>query len=423
MKKLRLLVPAALVPLVLASACGIDDSGDVAGSVNADGSFTVDTANCLDPAAATKEIGDTIKFGWSVALSGPVAATQVRVNNGLQARIDHYNEAESDIGGRAIDFTMKDDAYDPQKAKQNVTEFIERDNVDVLGAAGTGQLAAVADDQNDSCVPLLAGQVAAPQFRDAQTYPWTTTYLPSNTLEMELITQLVTSEAPDAKVGLVYAQSESGESYRTAFKEAAEKAGIEIVVEAPVTTPEEAASQVREAGADVVFNGSVGPDCLGVPEAIARAGIEPEMLIQVSACADAKSIYQAGGAATDGAVLMSWAKQPGSADLESDEAWQEYAAAVTAVGGDPNDNYTIMGWTMMDIVIDSLRTADKDGLTRENIINAARTQTFHPELFLDGIDWSMEPETSLGIAEMQPLRWNAAEGRFDPLGDVLTVSK
>ena len=424
-KRLHAVALMATAATLMLSACSIDDSTDAGGETDSDGSWAVDTDNCLDPEAATQVIGDTIELGWSVPLSGPIAATQVRVNRGLQARVDAYNASEKSIGDRSIDFQMKDDAYDPQRAKQNVTEFIQKDGMDILGTAGTGQLAAVADDQNEACTPLLSAQVAAPDFRDADVYPWTTSYLPLSSLEMGLITQLIENEVDDPSVGVIYAQSESGENYRKSFIQAAEDAGIPVAAEVPLTTPADAASAARESGANIVFNASVGPDCLSVPEAVARAGFDPEMLIQVSACADAASIYAAGGESTDGAILMSWTKQAGSEGLESDEDWQTYSEAVEEVGGDPADSYTVLGWTMMDIIIHAMLDAEdsEDGLTRASIMNAARTQDYPPALFLDGINWSMDPETSLGIPALQPMSWNAGEGRFDPLGDVLTLSE
>ncbi|OUZ07665.1 hypothetical protein BHE97_16350 [Aeromicrobium sp. PE09-221] len=416
-------VPTVSVLALLTAACSIDDQGSGSSDDGGGGEFTVNTENCPDPEAVTAEIGDTIKIGWSAALSGPVAATQVRVNRGIDARLKLYNESQKDIGGRTIDFQMKDDGYDPQKAKQNVAELIQRDKVDILGAVGGGQLAAVVDDQNEACVPLLNSQVGSPEWRDVELYPWTTSYLPRNDMELIASTQLIENEVEDPKVVVVYQQTESGTALRDAFDDAAEGTDLEIVDRIALTTPSDAASSARESGANVLFNATIGADCLSVPEAVARAGFEPELLIQPSACADAKSIYQAGGEAMDGAILFAWTVQGLDPAATEDEDWAEYAAAVEAIDGDPQDNYTILGWSLMDIIIGGLIEADasEDGLTRKSIIEVAQTLQYEPSMFRDGIPWSMSPETGNGINKLQPLRWNAAEGAFDPMGDALTL--
>ena len=74
--------------------------------------------------------------------------------DGYKARIAAQNAAGG-INGVKIDVTFKDDAFTPDRAKANATEFIQSDHVNSLTTFGSGPVGAIADDQNAACVPLL----------------------------------------------------------------------------------------------------------------------------------------------------------------------------------------------------------------------------------------------------------------------------
>ena len=417
---------ALLVSALLIAGCSLNEQTATKGgtSTSAD-NFKVNTSNCLDPAAATAKIGDTIKIGFSAALSGPVFAAQKWVNVGYTARIDQAN-ADNELDGKKIELIYKDDAYDPQKAKSNVTEFIDKDKVDILMAAGGGQLDAVSDDQNQACIPLIGAQASLPKYRDAQAFPWTTESLPGADFEMGSIVDLIKKQFPDgASLGVVVAQSESGQGYLAGLKAAMKGSNVKIVDEEPSTQPAQAASNLKASGADVLVNASIGADCLGVPLAIAKVGWTPKLAIQPSACADPETIYKPAGEAVDGWTILMYNKMPGNSLYAKDPGVKKYSAAITAAGENPDNNYTVGGWDNADMLIDILKTAmaSKDGLSHASIIDAARVQKYHPELFLDGIDWTMNPEHSMGIVALQPFKWDTAASEFKPFGDLIDQSK
>jgi ABC-type branched-subunit amino acid transport system substrate-binding protein len=96
-KRLRLL--ALLIPLALiAAACGGDDDDSSSGNTTttggdggSSGAYAVNTDDCPDDATAT--LGDTIKIGSTMPLSGGVAAVAFApVAEGLKDYIAYAND-------------------------------------------------------------------------------------------------------------------------------------------------------------------------------------------------------------------------------------------------------------------------------------------------------------------------------------------
>jgi branched-chain amino acid transport system substrate-binding protein len=191
---------------------------------------------------------------------------------------------------------------------------------------------------------------------------------------------------------------------------------------APTTSPADAAATLKASGAQVLLNASIAANCLNIPLAVAKSGWKPKLEINPSACADANIIYKAGGAATNGMLVLSWLQEPTDPSFATDPTTAQFRTAVKALGGDPADAYTVMGWTIADLQINALATAaaSKHGLTRASIMDAARTQQYQPPLFISNVKWQMDPATSLGITSFQPLIWNSATQSFTDDGPVIS---
>lgn len=418
--KTHRMVTAAVVIGLLVSACS--NSGAERAESSGDGG--IDTALCEDPAKADAPIEDTVKIGWTAALSGPFAASVESSFAGMRARIAHENE-QGGIGGVPIELLEADDAFDPAKTKTNVTEFLQRDDVDVLGVAGAGQLGAIIDDQNAACVPTLMTGTSAPQYRDIEQYPWTTQSLPSGSGEATFKAEFIATEKPDAKVGILENQTESGKALSETFTEAAAEAGVEIVTTVPLTDdPVVGLTSIQEAGADVLVVAGIVTDCLAVSRALSRVAYTPELVFQAPTCSDAATIFEPAGDVADGQIVGAYMKIPSDPTFADDEGVQEYVEQATSAGlPDPANAFSIDGWIKADVTIAALQAAAEldGGLTRANIMRAAQDQDYTPPMYLDGISFLSTPEKFTGVSAMQALRWNAQEKSFELLGDPIDI--
>ncbi|RAY12799.1 ABC transporter substrate-binding protein [Actinomadura craniellae] len=419
--KPRYLTALGLSAVLLLAGCG--SSGDEEPQAAGGGVVTAD--DCADPAAAKEKITGTLKVGWSGATSGPLAQAVGLVIEGMRTRFAVANAAGG-VNGVKLEMVVKDDAFNPEKAKTNVNEMIQKDKVHVLETFGSGQLNAVADDQNEACVPLLFGQASVPAYRDAKNFPWTTEYLPSSDIEMAAIVEQIKKKYPNGtEVALAVNQTESGQGYATGFKNAIKGTNIKIAKEAPSTDPNAAITTLKTSNAKVLVNAVITGDCLPLTQALGRSGWKPEAVFQPANCVDGKMLYEPAGAAADGQQIMVWLKDPGNPLYAGDAAVKQYLAD-TAKHGNKHalNNYTVNGWAIGDLMIDAFTKAAQspDGLSKLGIMKVARTQSYQPPMFIDGVKWTMTPAQSLGIVSFRPFAWNAGKKVFEPTGDVIDMS-
>ena len=160
-------------------------------------------------------------------------------------------------------------------------------------------------------------------------------------------------------------------------------------------------------------------------QAIGRVGWKPDTVTMPSNCADGDTLFAPAGDAADGQQVMRWLKDPEGAAFADDEDVKSYLADSKANGASmPENSYTVNGWAIGDLMVDIFKRAAEsdDGLSRLSIMQAARTQDYHPSMFIEDIKYRMTPEKSTGIAAFQPWLWNAGDKGWDIGGDVIDIS-
>lgn len=383
--------------------------------------FKVDTSDCTDPAAATKKITGTYTIGYSVALSGPVAGAVTTELNGYKARIAAANAAGG-IDGLQIKVIYQDDAFTPDRAKANDTEFIQKDHVNAVTTIGDGQVGAMADDQNAACVPMLYAGSAAAQYSNISQYPWTLNYLPTSNSEASFDIGYIKSKFPNgAKVGIAENTSAAGVGEAQAFQAAAKGSNITVSLVTPDTDPNAAATALAAAKIDVVYVAGVTIDCGPDATAMARIGFTPKLIVNPSNCNSATA-YIAAGQAANGSVIPTYIKDPSNPSMAADPGVKEYLSQVHSV--DPTNGVTVQGWIQADLTINTLKqaAASPTGLTNVSVIQAARDQTYDSPMMPTGVKWVSTPTHLTGFDAFQAEVWNAADKAFKPIGGLISVT-
>jgi ABC-type branched-subunit amino acid transport system substrate-binding protein len=384
------------------------------------GGFQVNTDDCEDPDAVKEQVTGEWKIGYSLPLSGPVAGVVSFARHGYDARIAAQNAAGG-IDGVQLKIIYKDDAFTPDRAKANVTEFVQKDKVDSLTTFGSGPTGAMADDQNAACVPLLYPSSSVAAYRNIDDYPWTVQFLPSADKEAEYDVKLIQQKFPSgATVGIFENQTESGKGYSQAFQKAVKGSNVKISVIAPSTDPNAAATQIKSKSPDVVYIAGITNDCGPDVQAMQRIGFKPKLVINPSNCAD-ETGYIAAGTAADGGVLPSYLKNPADPALADDPGVKEYLSQVKTA--DKNNTITVAGWTTADLTINTLKQAAQmpGGLTRANVLKAARDQDYKSPMLINGISWVSSPTDLLGVSGFQTMKWDAAAKTFKADGAPISL--
>lgn len=423
----RYVLPLAMTAVLALSACGgsgsdSSDSGDTASDPS---KFSINLDDCNDPESVTAPIEGTFDIGYSAPLSGPVAGAVELATAGYDARIAAEN-AKGGVDGVKIKVTYKDDAYQPDKAKANGVELIENDKVDALATFGTGPLSAMVDDQNAACVPMLYPSTSTEDYESVQDFPWTTTILPMAKNEAKYLVGLIQDRYPDGvKVGIAENPTASGKVQSDAFQAAAKTADLPISKVVSDADPVAAATALKAAGVEVIYHGGVTGTCGAFDTARGRIGYQPKLVLKPTNCVNAVE-YIAAGKAADGIELGAFGKDPNAPELKDDAGVAEYKAQMKAakVSDEVTGNaVAVSGWTQADLVINTLKqaAASKDGLTRLSIMEAARDQDYDAPMMLEGINWYSTPELLTGIDGFGTIKWVAAEKRFVPSGDVISI--
>ena len=398
-----------------------------AASATPAGFYSMSTAACTDPAQATKKITGTLTLGWSGPFSGPISPFADAVVQGARDRFALQNQAGG-VGGVKLAIATKDDQFNPAQTKANVDGWIQSGSVQAVTEFGSGPLAAVAADQNLACLPNLFVNATDDTNRDISKYPWTTEFLPSNTVEEAAEVKVIEAEFPGAStitVAVAEDSTGSGQSYLDGLQDAVK--GTNVTIKKVVsfgTDPNATAISLQQTGADVVFGALVVPECLQLTEAMAKIGYSPKLTVQASNCGSASLMFAPAGTAANGQKLVFWEKDPGNPVYAKDPGYQAYVADATKIApahAQPDDTYYETGWMIADMMVNGFQTAAASslGLTEEGIMQAARNQDYQPPLFINGIKWIMNANEAYGIMKLQPLVYSASSKSFNYDGSVI----
>jgi ABC-type branched-subunit amino acid transport system substrate-binding protein len=195
---------------------------------------------------------------------------------------------------------------------------------------------------------------------------------------------------------------------------------VDIAIIAPSTDPNAAATQLKAANVDVVYDAGITTDCGPVVQALARVGFTPKLVINPSNCADANA-YIAAGQAADGNVIPAWAKNPADPALANDEAVKTYLSKVTTAN--KNNTIAVAGWIQADLLINTLKqaAASPGGLTRVSVIQAARDQLYASPMLINGVKWESTPDSLVGMNAFQTTAWSAADKAFKAEGALIPI--
>lgn len=422
----RVTLPIGMAAILTLSACGGGSTSDSSSDSSSDASkFSINVDDCEDPASVTEPITGTFDIGYSAPLSGPVAGAVELATAGYDARMAAENE-KGGVDGVMIKVSYKDDAFAPDKAKANATEFLQSDKVDALATFGTGPLSAMVDDQNAACVPMLYPSSSTAEFVSVEDFPWTTTFLPLASNEAKFLVALIQDRYPaDVKVGVAENPTASGKVQGDAFQEAADAAGLKIDLVVEDSDPLAAATEMKSKDIEVIYHGGVTGTCAAFDSARGRIGYKPDLVLKPSNCVSAVE-YIAAGESADGIELGAFGKDPNAENLADDAGVAQYRKDMEAanVPADVQGNaIAVAGWTQADLVINTLQQAAKsdDGLTRLSVMEAARDQDYAAPMLINGIKWFSQPDLLTGIDGFKPIKWVAAEERFVPAGDVVQI--
>lgn len=338
---------------------------------------------------------DEIVLGTSLPMSGAGAAYGV-VARTMEAYFEDLNAAGGVAMGdgvtRKVTLKALDDAYDPARTVSNVRTLVENDKVAGLVAIlGTSPNLAVADYVQSAGVPNLTSQTGTDEIAalHEEGNKWTIAGLPSYQFEADTLAKRALETHPNAKVAMLYQNDGFGKTMLANYERAFEGTGAEIVrAEGYDQSGGSIDSQMvnlAASGADVFLDYATGTFMTQSLKKKAEIGWNPLTILTSGSNHGATLVAPAGPGAGEGAISMTWQKEPGAAEWTNDpgmQAWTDFTNAHSNIRF--NDTIAAAAYSYTQNVVAMLENTQ--GCTREDLLAAATSELdVQPDLYLPGI--------------------------------------
>ncbi len=384
------------------------------------------TAGASAASAGDPGITDTsIKLGTQAPMSGPVAMIG-SVAEGLELKFKAVNAQGGvkmgDGKTRKIDLVIMDDANEPPRTVTNARRMVEQMGVFAfVGAVGTPQNQAIKSYIAQKQVPDLFIYSGIYEWGDEKQNPWGTMLVPSFTTESAIYAKYLEQTKPDAKVGVLYINTDFGTNFLDGFKAAIKGTKISLVgAQSTANTDPTVDTQmtnIKAAGADTLL---VAASPKAAAQAIrfgAESGWKPTIFVTYAASSPT-TMKTAGGENAKGVLTGQFVKPVGSPDFASDPGVKEYLADCDKFKPrfDKNDSLAQMGYLMGDATVQVLEHMQEP--TRKAMLAAARNlHNIELGLLYPGIKLNTGPGDQFPIEAMQLFQFDGEA--FHPIGKVI----
>lgn len=375
----------------------------------------------------TTGITDTsVKLGGIYPLSGPASAYG-DIPKGIKAYFDYVNAEKNGIGGRKVEFVVRDDGYQPPKAVEEARRLVEQEQVFALfQTLGTPSTTAVWDYANQRKVPQVFVATGASKWGTDTAHPWTIGWQPNYVSEARVYAQFLKQERPEAKVAVLYQNDDFGKDLLDGFKRAVEGTRITVVAEQSYEVSDPSVDpQMRnlaESGADVFLNVTTPKFGSQALAADAKNRDWNPLHIVNNVAASMTVLKPVGFANVQGIVSATYYKDPVDPAWANDAEMTLYKQKMAqyAPGADPQVPYHAFGWAAASSFHKAMEAAacpTREGL-RDSVRNLRGVQV---DMLLPGVKLETGPGDGFPIESMQLMRFKGE--RWQLFGEVIDTRK
>lgn len=314
----------------------------------------------------------TVTVGTHQPLTGPAAAGYASISPATKAYFDHVN-ANGGIHGRTIEYTVKDDGYNPANTQSVVREMVLQDEVfAVVGGLGTPPHSSVLDFLNDNEVPDLFVASGSPTWNQPENYPYTYGFMQDYDTEAKGLAAYVQEKFPDATYCLFGQDDDFGADFKTGLESAL---GSDSLASTQVysTANTDVAAQIsalQAAGCDVNFLASINGFTAQAIGTAAKLGYMPRWAAS-SAGGDYNTLSSYLGENTDALLEGFISSNYLPANTDTDDEWTAKFKEINEEynPGAAFDGNTIFGMSIGYLFAEALHEAGENP-TRESLLEA-----------------------------------------------------
>lgn len=376
--------------------------------------------------AADPGITDTtIRIGISAPLTGPVAAVGA-LSEGIRTKVAAVNAAGGvkmgDGKTRTIELTIQDDAIDPQRTLANVRKLVEQTEVfSLVGVSGTPNNQAIGRYVEQRKVPNLFMYSGVQELAEGPN--WMIGLVPSFTTEAAVFAEYLKTSKPDAKLALLFLNTETGQTFKAAFANALKGSRLQIAAEQAVTpvdpTIDTQMSNLKASGADTLV--IIAPPRQGAQAVkfAAESGWKPMTLLSYIA-SSVSALKPAGLANAKGLITSQFVKPVESPAFADDAGVKRYLAdhATVKPRFDKTDSQGQVGYLTGEALVRILELMRQP--TRQAMMDTARNlDKVELGLLLSGVSLSTRAGTDpYPIESLQLIRFDGEN--YQPVGKLVS---
>ena len=408
---------------------GVNDDNHLIGPTGMD----IDLNEC--PADWSNTHGlydDKFRFGQTTVQSGNLAAYG-NLSVGMEIWFDYINSLDV-LSGRDIEFIIKDDGYVAAQTIEFVDELIESGNILLIQGLGSPNGLAVYDKINEECIPHPFYLSGHPAWGDPEIHPWTTSYQMSYSTEAVLwgtwIKVNLADELPVKVAGLVM-DNDFGLAYEKGFEFYAEH-NPDVVSEylpvrhdpaAPTLTNE--VTTIAAFDPDVFISMTAGNPCLLAVQEVEASGLLERLsaAFTPSVCKAIAAYMAPAGMAADGWWVVGGGVKDSTDPKYIEEPFIAFLNQNLEDGGlDPSISLLATGYFFAYPWTETLRVANElpGGLTRTNVMLAARSIDIYHPLMMDGVAYELNGAADAFAVEGSDFsQFDATAQTWNQVGDIV----
>jgi len=409
---------------------GINDDNVLKGPAD----FRIDLNDCPgDWSNTTGLLDDEIRVGQTTVQSGNLAAYG-NISVGWENYWDWINAELGGIGGRKLKMIIKDDGYVAAQTIEFVDELIESANIFALHGLGSPNGLAVYDKINEECVPHLFYASGHPAWGDPVNHPWTTSNQLSYLTEAVLWGTWIKTNLPDelpVKVAGLVMDNDFGLAYEKGFEFYADN-NPDVVSEylpvrhdpaAPTLTNE--VTTIAAFDPDVFISMTAGNPCLLAVQEVESSGLLERLsaAFTPSVCKAIAAYMAPAGDAADGWWVVGGGVKDSTDPKYINEPFIAFLNQNLEDGGlDPGISLLATGYFFAVPWTESLRVADAlpGGLTRTNLMLAARSIDIAHPLLMDGVAYELNGAADAFAIEGSDFsKFDATEQGWNQVGNIV----
>jgi len=375
--------------------------------------------------AATPGVSkDEIRIGQTMAYSGPVSAYG-QYGKAHAAYFQMLND-QGGINGRKVTLISLDDAYSPPRTIEQVRRLVERDQVLALFQnLGTASNTAIQRYIGARKIPNLFVISGDSKWNDAEAYPFSTGWQPSNQTEARVYAKHILATQPDARIAVLYQNDDYGKDALEGFKdELGDKVSQIVAASSYEVTDPTVDSQIvafKAADADVFF--SITTQKFAA-QAIRRAydiGWHPTQYLNSLAASVGAVLEPAGLEKSVDIISVAYLKDPTDPLWKEDPAMKDYLEFMGKYlpGANVYDSMNVFGYSAAQTLAHVLEQCGDD-LSRENLMRQATSiKGLQLPMALPGILINTTPEQRTALRSVQLARFDGQAWQL--FGDVIST--